>query len=137
MSGLKAITIAYRDFDREDFDRMLVDFNKFENEEDRASIENQLTLIATIGLMDPLRDNIDEAILKLNESKTNVRIVSGDHRESVVLCAGRLGFDNCDQPGICVDSADLLEDLREMQKDAFDEAEGRGATYKFQNKESR
>lgn len=75
---------------------MLLDFNKFEREEDREQIESQLTMIATIGLMDPLRENIDEAILKLNESKTNVRIVSGDHRESVVLCAQKLGFDNCD-----------------------------------------
>ena len=55
-------------------------YNKFEDEESRQYIENDLCMIASLGLSDPLRDEIVDSILALSEGKTNVRIVSGDHK---------------------------------------------------------
>ena len=80
LSGLKAISIAYRDFSREEFEAMKIQYNNFEDEQSRQYIENNLCMIASLGLSDPLRDEIVDSILALSEGKTNVRIVSGDHK---------------------------------------------------------
>ena len=80
LSGLKAITIAYRDFTREEFESMKLQYNNFEDEQTRQYIENNLCMIASLGLSDPLRDEIVDSICSLSEGKTNVRIVSGDHK---------------------------------------------------------
>lgn len=92
LSGLKAITIAYRDFTREEFEGMKLQYNNFEDEQSRQYIENNLTMIASLGLSDPLREDIVDSILQLSEGKTNVRIVSGDHKQSVMAVAFKLSF---------------------------------------------
>lgn len=86
-TGLKALTFGYRDFNLEDFESLKKANNNFEDEETRSLIESQLTLLASVGLSDPLREGIDEAIEKLVEGRTNVRLVSGDHKESVINAA--------------------------------------------------
>jgi len=87
LTGLKAITIAYRDFDLDEFKQMMIQFNNFEGENDRANIENELTMVASFGLSDPLREDIDQSIAKLSEGRTNVRIISGDHKSSLMAVA--------------------------------------------------
>jgi magnesium-transporting ATPase (P-type) len=59
---------------------MKIQYNNFEDEQSRLFIENNLCMIASLGLSDPLRDEIVDSILALSEGKTNVRIVSGDHK---------------------------------------------------------
>jgi len=61
-TGLKPITIAYRDFYANEFMATKKSEQNFENEESRTIIENDLTLIATFGLEDPMRDGISEAL---------------------------------------------------------------------------
>ena len=80
LSGLKAITIAYRDFTKDEFVAMKGQYNNFEDEQSRQYIESNLCMIASLGLSDPLREDIVESIMDLSEGKTNVRIVSGDHK---------------------------------------------------------
>ena len=91
-SGLKALTFGYRDFNLDEFEAMKKANNNFEDEESRGLIESQLTLLASVGLSDPLRDGIGEAIEKLVEGRTNVRLVSGDHRASVLSTAISIGL---------------------------------------------
>ena len=71
---------------------MKLQYNKFEDEESRQYIENNLCMIASLGLSDPLRDEIVDSICSLSEGKTNVRIVSGDHKHSVMAVAFKLSF---------------------------------------------
>ena len=68
------------------------ELQNFETEESREKIENDLTMIASLGLSDPLREDIVDSILALSEGKTNVRIVSGDHKQSVLAVAYKLSF---------------------------------------------
>ena len=91
-SGLKALTFGYRDFNLDEFEAMKKANNNFEDEESRSLIESQLTLLASVGLSDPLRDGIGEAIEKLVEGRTNVRLVSGDHKASVLNAAIQIGL---------------------------------------------
>ena len=92
LTGLKAITFAYRDFNRDEFEQMKIEMQNFESEESRKHIENSLTLVASLGLSDPLREGIEEAIEQLSEGKTNVRIVSGDHKSSVMVTCFKFHF---------------------------------------------
>jgi len=64
-TGLKPITIAYRDFYTNEFVATKKSENNFENESSRSIIENDLTLIASIGLEDPMREGISEALDQL------------------------------------------------------------------------
>jgi len=49
-------------------------------------------LIASLALSDPLRENIGDSIMALSEGKTNVRIISGDHKAAVMAVAYKLNF---------------------------------------------
>ena len=73
----------------------------------------------------------------MNESKTNVRIISGDHRASVLAVADKLGFDSTSNPEICMESAELLAQLKQMMDTKEDLDEGRGLTYKFKSKDAK
>lgn len=90
-TGLKPLTIAYRDFYADEFLATKRSEHNFESEESRTIIENDLTLIATFGLEDPMREGISEALEQLQQS-TNVRIVSGDHMMAVQSAAIQMGL---------------------------------------------
>ena len=61
-TGLKPLTIAYRDFYTNEFVATKNSQNNFEGEESRTIIENDLTLISTVGLEDPMRKGISDAL---------------------------------------------------------------------------
>lgn len=92
INGLKSLTIAYRDFNVDDFQGLLDSNNNFEDEASRYLVESDLTLIASVGLDDPMREMIDDAFEKLNEGNTNVRVVSGDHKVSAMYAAIKMGM---------------------------------------------
>jgi len=76
---------------------MKLQHNNFEDERTRHFIESQLTLVASVGLADPMRENISVAFSTLNEGATNVRLISGDHKMSAMLAAVKMGiFDGLD-----------------------------------------
>ena len=60
--GQKAITIAYRDFNSNEFDDLYESNQKFETPESRQLIEKDLILLATVGLSDPLKDGVEDAL---------------------------------------------------------------------------
>lgn len=61
-TGLKALTFGYRDFNLDEFEAMKQANDNFEDEDSRGMIESQLTLLASVGLSDPLREGIGQAI---------------------------------------------------------------------------
>lgn len=135
-TGLKALTFAYRDFDASHFEGLLTTYNKFENEDDRLQIENDLTMIGTVGLSDPIRKNIDEAISKLQEGSTNVRIFSGDSKAALMSIATQAGIVSDVNDEQYVHNGDeVLSQLRPLMKESEDKEEGRGKTWIFNNGE--
>jgi magnesium-transporting ATPase (P-type) len=136
LTGLKAITICYKDMHLDSFKQLKQQYNGFETEESRQVIENEMTMIASLGLSDPLRENIDEAIAALSEGKTNVRIISGDHKASVMAVAFKLHFIEEINDDSCIMSSDeLYEKLAPLMKEVEDTEEGRGKTFDFVNPE--
>ena len=49
-------------------------------------------MLASLGFADPLREGSEDAIEQLSEGKTNVRIVSGDHKSSVMVTCFKFAF---------------------------------------------
>jgi len=99
-------------------------------------------MIASLGLADPLREDIVESILSLSEGKTNVRIVSGDHKASVLAVAYKLSFVEQISDESCIESSEKLEEtlngLMELCPDERDDGdEARGMTYKFNSPDSK
>jgi len=103
----KPVTYAYRDFNLDEFNDLYIAANKFETEESRQIIEQQLTLVATVGLIDPLRKGVVEAINNLYESGTNTRILSGDHKESALRTAREIGIAEEGTEDGCISGAEL------------------------------
>ena len=133
--GQKPITFAYRDFNQDEFDNLYNTHQKFETEESRFHIESQLTLVATIGLIDPLRDGCIEAINNLYDAGTNTRILSGDHKESVLKTARDIGIADSNNEDGVISGEKIRSDLMPLLDKVKDEVEG-GYTYKFKTSDA-
>jgi magnesium-transporting ATPase (P-type) len=57
-TGMKPLSIAYRDFPTADFEDLKASNGNFETEESRKVIEEDLTLVATFGFVDALRPGV-------------------------------------------------------------------------------
>ena len=133
-SGLKAISYAYKYISAHNFVRGM----DWEDAANREMLESDLTYLATLGLSDPMRENVSESIEKLNNTRTNVRILSGDHKLAVISTAITLGMkeDRQDEDDV-MEGNTLLELLKQNMQEADDEEEGRGKTYVFKNNEAK
>jgi len=133
-TGQKPLTIAYRDFDAGEFEHLQHGNGQFETEESRQVIEGGLTLVATVGLIDPLREGVSKAIGDLYDAGTNVRILSGDHRESALRTAREVGIADEESEELTVSGADLRNQLSELMEKVEDPVEG-GYTWEFKGKD--
>ena len=132
--GLKAITFATKVMNARDFQKG----TDWEDENNRGMLESGLTYIATLGLSDPMRENVAESIEKLNATRTNVRILSGDHKLAVISTALTLGMkEDAQDDDDVMEGRALLELLKQNMQETEDHEEGRGKTWVFKNNEAR
>jgi len=89
---LKPLSYAYRDFKLEDFQKLINKYDGFSNETHHHVIESNLIFAATFLLGDPLRDDVEHVINDMWEAGTNTRILSGDHKETVLKAALKAGI---------------------------------------------
>jgi Ca2+ transporting ATPase len=86
--ALRTIGIAYKDvatFDEEELDDEVMNANGTK----AFSSEANLTLLAIVGIEDPLRDEVPPAIAKCYRAGIDVRMVTGDNLETAVAIARR------------------------------------------------
>lgn len=97
-NGLRTICLAYRDFVPQDARINQTEFSSEINwDDDEDAIAANLTAIAIIGLQDPVRSEVPEAIRKFQHAGISVCMVTGDHvntARSIALQCGILKF--CD-----------------------------------------
>jgi magnesium-transporting ATPase (P-type) len=60
--------------------------------EDWDEIENDLVIIGMVGIKDPLRDGIKEAVEKCHTAGVRVRMVTGDNKATAVAIAKEAGI---------------------------------------------
>jgi len=88
--GLKPLTIAYKDIDKQRFEELQNEHGNFESPESRAVLESNLVLVASFGFYDQFRSSVNNTILQLAEANTNTRILSGDHKDVVIHMMNQL-----------------------------------------------
>jgi Ca2+ transporting ATPase len=64
--------------------------------EDWSQIEKDLIIIAIVGIKDPLRDGIQEAVAQCNEGGVIVRMVTGDNMKTAIDIAKEANIIPCD-----------------------------------------
>ena len=60
--------------------------------EDWAAIEKDLIVLTLVGIKDPLRDGIQDAIIKCNEGGVRVRMITGDNKKTAIAIAKEAGI---------------------------------------------
>jgi Ca2+-transporting ATPase len=77
-NGLRVLALAYKKIDSDDF-----------NED---YVENQLTFIGLVGMMDPPRTEVIDAITKCKSAGIDVVMITGDHKLTAEAIAKEIGI---------------------------------------------
>lgn len=72
--GYRSLLLAYKTVEAEGFDA-----TEYRTEESYEALESGLTMMAIIGIEDPLRDNVKEAVEVCKKAGITVRMVTGDN----------------------------------------------------------
>lgn len=99
--ALKVIGFAYKDVKR-----------KYVNEIDYFKEENNLILVGLIGLKDPARKNVKEAILTCREAGIRPIMLTGDNLETALSIGKEVGIIKNDDEGI---NASELTNLKKSE----------------------
>ena len=83
----RTLLLAYADYDEADWEELKAANNNFESPEDREAAESGLTMIGVVGLADPLRPGIAEAVQTCHRAGINVRMVTGDNIDTAIAIA--------------------------------------------------
>ena len=90
--GLRTISIAYRDFVPGRADINQVHYDTVPDWDDEDRIISNLTSICIVGIEDPVRPEVPEAIRKCQRAGITVRMVTGDNINTARAIAGKCGI---------------------------------------------
>mmetsp|Transcript_33196 Transcript_33196/g.41064 ORF Transcript_33196/g.41064 Transcript_33196/m.41064 type:complete len:362 (-) Transcript_33196:1345-2430(-) len=83
----RTLLMAYADYDEARWENLKASNNNFATLDDREAAEVGLTMIGIVGLQDPLRPGIAEAVRTCHLAGINVRMVTGDNLETATAIA--------------------------------------------------
>ncbi|KAI4810310.1 hypothetical protein KUCAC02_019149 [Chaenocephalus aceratus] len=104
--GLRTICLAYKDFPAADGEP---------NWEDEGDILSNLTCIAVVGIEDPVRPEVPEAIRKCQQAGITVRMVTGDNISTARAIACKCGILNTGDDFLCMDGKEFNRLIRNSQ----------------------
>lgn len=79
-SALRVLSVAYRDMDR------------LPDRVDAETIENNLVFVGMLGMIDPARPEVVEAVKKCKTAGIRPVMITGDHKVTAVAIAGEIGI---------------------------------------------
>uniref|UniRef100_A0A7N8YBB9 Calcium-transporting ATPase n=1 Tax=Mastacembelus armatus TaxID=205130 RepID=A0A7N8YBB9_9TELE len=100
--GLRTICIAYRD----------LPCNPEPDWENEAEIVTELTCITVVGIEDPVRPEVPEAIRKCQRAGITVRMVTGDNINTARAIAAKCGIIHPGDDFICLEGKDFNRRIR-------------------------
>ncbi|CAG5979637.1 unnamed protein product, partial [Menidia menidia] len=100
--GLRTICVGYRDFSG----------NPEPNWEDENNILNDLTAICVVGIEDPVRPEVPDAILKCQRAGITVRMVTGDNINTARAIAIKCGIIHPGEDFLCIDGKEFNRRIR-------------------------
>lgn len=117
--GLRTITIAVRDFVRDNPKENDVGL-KFQEEpvwEDEENIVNNLTCLCILGIEDPVRAEVPDAIRKCKTAGITVRMISGDNINTARSIAIKCGILKASDNFLVLDSKEFNNRIRNKDGD--------------------
>jgi Ca2+-transporting ATPase len=90
--GQQPITYAYKDMDINEFAKLQQNSHNFQLSGSIRSLERDLTMIASFGLVDKLKEGVHSVIEELYNSGVNTRIITGDHKDTALFIAREMGI---------------------------------------------
>ncbi|KAF5284828.1 hypothetical protein FQA39_LY04553 [Lamprigera yunnana] len=90
--GLRTISIAFRDFVPGKAEINQVHIDNEPNWEDEANIVTNLTCLCVVGIEDPVRPEVPDAIKKCQKAGITVRMVTGDNINTARSIATKCGI---------------------------------------------
>ncbi|XP_038579004.1 plasma membrane calcium-transporting ATPase 3b isoform X3 [Micropterus salmoides] len=100
--GLRTICIAYRD----------LPCNPEPDWENEAEIVTELTCISVVGIEDPVRPEVPDAIRKCQRAGITVRMVTGDNINTARAIAAKCGIIHPGDDFICIDGKEFNRRIR-------------------------
>uniref|UniRef100_A0A8C6TSE8 Calcium-transporting ATPase n=1 Tax=Neogobius melanostomus TaxID=47308 RepID=A0A8C6TSE8_9GOBI len=100
--GLRTICIAYRDLSP----------NPEPDWDNEADIVTELTCITVVGIEDPVRPEVPEAIRKCQRAGITVRMVTGDNINTARAIAAKCGIIHPGDDFICLEGKDFNRRIR-------------------------
>ncbi|XP_037347187.1 plasma membrane calcium-transporting ATPase 2 isoform X6 [Pungitius pungitius] len=100
--GLRTICVAYRDFSGDPEPAW----------DDESSILNDLTAICVVGIEDPVRPEVPDAIKKCQRAGITVRMVTGDNINTARAIAIKCGIIHPGEDFLCIDGKEFNRRIR-------------------------
>lgn len=110
-NALRTLCITYRNVDESEFEGLPEDKAQWE----ASYFEHDLVLLAIVGIEDPLRDGVDEAVLKCQTAGICVRMVTGDNIDTAKAIARKCHI--LTEDGFAIRGPDF----RELSSEKIDE----------------
>ncbi|XP_055726182.1 plasma membrane calcium-transporting ATPase 1-like [Salvelinus fontinalis] len=104
--GLRTICVAYRDFPAEAGEP---------NWDNEVDILNELTCICVVGIEDPVRPEVPDAILKCQKAGITVRMVTGDNINTARAIATKCGILLPGEDFLCLEGKEFNQLIRNDQ----------------------
>ncbi|XP_051956997.1 plasma membrane calcium-transporting ATPase 2 isoform X6 [Xyrauchen texanus] len=101
-NGLRTICVAYRDFPA----------NPEPNWDDENNILTDLTAICVVGIEDPVRPEVPDAIRKCQRAGITVRMVTGDNINTARAIAIKCGIIQPGEDFLCIDGKEFNRRIR-------------------------
>ena len=109
LDGLRTICVAYRDFqDEPDW-------------EDEASVLRDFTCICLVGIEDPVRPEVPDAIRKCQTSGVVVRMVTGDNINTATSIAMKCGIVTPSEDFLILESKEFNKRIRDERGEVSQE----------------
>ncbi|XP_034058236.1 plasma membrane calcium-transporting ATPase 3-like isoform X4 [Gymnodraco acuticeps] len=104
--GLRTICVAYRDFPAQAGEP---------NWENENEILNELTCIVVVGIEDPVRPEVPDAIVKCQRAGITVRMVTGDNINTARAIAIKCGILLPGEDFLCMEGKEFNQQIRNDQ----------------------
>jgi Ca2+-transporting ATPase len=104
--GMRVLAVADRDVDRAEWDRV----------DDQLDAIDDLTLLALVGIVDPPRPEVADAIAEAHRAGIQVKMITGDHATTATAIGRQLGLSGPDRDVVALTG----QDLDALDDDALD-----------------
>jgi len=111
--GLRTLCIAFKDMVRDEArDQTQIRLTSEPNFDDEQAIVSDLTILAIMGIEDPVRPEVPEAIRLCQKAGITVRMVTGDHISTARSIALKCGIISPDEDFLVLDGKEFNRKIR-------------------------